>query len=428
MKSLQSGLLLFIFPLLAAGEIQPPASYVPIFEKTLRENILDFWFPKTLDKKNGGYTLNHDASGESKGDAPKGIVTQSRQVWLFARAARAGYGNKREMLQAADHGYQFLRNKMWDARNGGFYWSVDAAGNDKRQPKKHLYGQSFGLYAVSEYARASGRMDVLSFAHEIFNVLEKRSHDKQFGGYREFFNEDWSIPSESEPSYMAGGSQTKLMNTHLHLMEAMTAYYLASKSPLARDRLIELVDIETNAVVRKGLVACTDQYQLNWTPKLEGKLAVVSYGHDLENVWLIADARAALGLPVAPFVDLFKELWTYSLKYGYDEKNGGFYNSGPFRQPANDRNKAWWVQAEVLVSALEMHLLTGEPLYYDVFEKTWQFLDKNQIDWENGEWHSTILPDGRARGDKAQIWKGGYHNGRAMVESVIRLKAISTKR
>jgi mannobiose 2-epimerase len=86
------------------------------------------------------------------------------------------------------------------------------------------------------------------------------------------------------------------------------------------------------------------------------------------------------------------------------------------------------VQAEALVSALEMYRLTGDRKYYDVFEKTWEFLDKHQIDWKNGEWHATVMPDGSTRGDKAQIWKGGYHNGRAMIDGIIRLRELSSLR
>lgn len=421
-------LLLVIAACLLHAESRKPQDYIPVFEKVLQENILNFWQTKTIDQKHGGYKLRIGPNGEDRGDGPKGIVTQSRQVWLFSRSARAGYGDRKQMLDAAEHGYRFLREKMWDARNGGFYWSVDATGNQKLQPKKHLYGNSFGLYAVSEYALATGRRDVLEFANEIFQVLEVHSHDRKFGGYREFFNEDWSAVSPTEDSYMGGAkADTKLMNTHLHLLEAMTTYYLASRSPIARERLIELVDIETNAVVRKGLVACTDQYEQDWTPRLEGKLSTVSYGHDLENVWLIAEARDALGLPVAPFTDLFRDLWAYSLKHGYDTQNGGFYNTGSFNQKASNQEKVWWVQAEALVSALLMYELTKDQKYYDVFEKTWAFTEKNLIDWKNGEWHSTMLPNGETRGDKAQIWKGGYHNGRAMIEAILRLKRISVQ-
>jgi mannobiose 2-epimerase len=343
-------------------------------------------------------------------------------VWLFARLARAGY-EREKMLDAAGHGYRFLTEKMWDARNGGFYWEVDAAGNRQIRPRKHLYGQAFGLYALSEYAMASGRRDVLDFAVRFFHLLEAKSHDKTYGGYLEFFNADWTPPPPGEPGYM-GDPALKLMNTHLHLLEAMTTFYRASKLPLARERLLELIQIESNAVVRKGLVACTDKYDRDWKPRLEGNYARVSYGHDLENIWLLADAAEAAGVPVWPMLDLFRDLFGYSLRYGYDEQNGGFYDGGAFRAPADQRNKTWWVQAEALVSALYMHRLTKDSKYLAVFEKTWDFVEKHQIDWEHGEWWSTVTPAGEKRGDKAQIWKAGYHNGRAMLECLELLRRL----
>ena len=101
-----------------------------------------------------------------------------------------------------------------------------------------------------------------------------------------------------------------------------------------------------------------------------------------------------------------------------------FYDSGAFNKPADQRSKTWWVEAEAIVSALYMYRLTGDAKYLAVFEKTYDFIDKYQTDWENGEWHATITPEGKALGDKAQIWKAGYHNGRAMIECLEILKAM----
>jgi hypothetical protein len=42
----------------------------------------------------------------------------------------------------------------------------------------------------------------------------------------------------------------------------------------------------------------------------------------------------------------------------------------------------------------------------------------------NKDWHATITPEGAAQGDKAQIWKAGYHNGRAMIECLALLKQM----
>jgi mannose/cellobiose epimerase-like protein (N-acyl-D-glucosamine 2-epimerase family) len=104
---------------------------------------------------------------------------------------------------------------------------------------------------------------------------------------------------------MGPRSDSKLMNTHLHLLEAMTTFYQASKLPPARERLRELIDIQTNAVVRKTIGACTDQYERDWTPRLDSRTARVSYGHDIENIWLLMDACDAIGVSVR----LLAEIW-----------------------------------------------------------------------------------------------------------------------
>ena len=427
-----AGLLLALGVILIASADAPAqdltslAGYVPRLEKNLKENIMPFWLGKSLDTKNGGYIINFGPRGEPMGEGTKMIVTQARQLWLFSRLARAGYGDK-TCLDAADLGYRFLKDKMWDAKNGGFYWEVDAAGTRHINPQKHLYGQSFALYALSEYYLASKKKEVLDLAVRLFDLLEKKSHDQAHGGYIEYFNEDWTAPPPNVNSPMGLQPQLKLMNTHLHLLEAMTTFYRASRLPLGRERLLELIAIETDTVVRKGLGACTDQYDRDWKPRLDGERARVSYGHDIENVWLLVDACQAAEISCYPHLDLFRSLWAYTLKYGFDEDKGGIFNWGAFNQPASNRGKSWWAQAEAIVSALYMYQLTNDPLYRSIFEKTYNFIEKYFVDWQNGEWHENLLPNGQPSGRKAHQWKAGYHNGRSMIECLQILKEATGK-
>ncbi|HEU4387281.1 MAG TPA: AGE family epimerase/isomerase [Blastocatellia bacterium] len=424
LSSFLAGVILVTATAGAQDKRTPAKTHIPRLERILNENILPFWFSKSLDRANGGYTINFGPKGEPKGPGTKMIVTQSRMLWLFSRMARAGIQTK-EALDAADLGYRFLTEKMWDRKNGGFYWEVDAAGTTKLSPKKHMYGQAFGLYAVSEYCRATGKKEALDFATGIFNLIESKSHDGTYGGYNESFNEDWSAVPAGDDNYMGGGlAGLKLMNTHLHLLEAVATFYRASRLPLARERLLELISIETNAVVRKSLGACTDKYERDWTPRLDRDYARVSYGHDIENVWLVIDACEAAGISNYPLLDLYRTLWDYSLKYGYDSAAGGFFSGGAFDRPADDRTKVWWVEAEALESALYMYRLTKETKYLSIFEQTLGFIEKHQVDWENGEWHRDILSDGTRRGDKADAWKAGYHDGRSMIECIEILKGL----
>ncbi len=194
----------------------------------------------------------------------------------------------------------------------------------------------------------------------------------------------------------------------MHLLEALTSYYTVTRDAVARERLIELINIQSNSVVRKMIGACTDKFTQSWNPVRSPSYDRISYGHDLENIWLLYEACEAAGINNGPFVDLYNTLFQYSLQYGYDTKNGGFYDSGGFRSHADRRAKVWWVQSEALVSALTMYRLTGEEVYLNCFLKTLDWIEKKQVDWKNGDWHSQIGEDGKPAGDKAGSWKSPY--------------------
>ena len=389
-------------------------------ERLLLKNILPFWHPQVIDREDGGYRLNHDPKGQWKGTSNKAIVTQARTLWFYSRLMRTPYA-KPEYLEAARHGFRFLRDRMWDAQHGGFYWEVDTAGGKATVPVKHLYGEAFGLYAVSEYARVSGDPEAAALARELFQLLERKAHDPDYGGYLECFQRDWSPAAPETPKVMGHPSATdKLMNTHLHLMEAVTTYYDLTREPLARERLLELIAIQTSAVVRKSVGACTDKHRRDWTPLTGAAYDIVSYGHDVENVWLILDACRAAGVSTGPYRDLCQTLFRYSQRYGFDHENGGFFDAGPFGAAATRRDKVWWVQAEGLVGALYMIQMTNDAsdrgAYQALYHKTLDWIVKRQADWETGDWHEVIRADGTVGGRKAHAWKGPYHNGRAMLQ------------
>jgi len=384
-------------------------------EQMLLENIVPFWYPQVIDRDDGGYRLNHDQEGRWLGPANKTLVTQSRTVWFFSELCNAGYGTE-EHLEAARHGFAFLRDRMWDHEFGGFFWEVDAQGKIATRPHKHLYSQGFALYALAAYIQATGDTSAVRLAREFFRLLEFHAHDGEYGGYREFFRRDWGPVPENIDPYMGGdGPKIKLMNTHLHLMEPFTTYYLVSRDPVVRERLVELIFVQSNAVVRKEVGGCTDKYERDWTPLRDPQYERISYGHDIENVWLLVEACSAAGIANGPLLDLYRTLMDYSLRYGFDHEEGGFYDTGPFGEPADQRDKIWWVQAEGLVASLYMYYLTREERYFTAFAKTLDWISEHQVDWERGDWHAWIA-DGEAGGSKAGAWKSPYHNGRAMLQ------------
>ncbi|WP_423746844.1 AGE family epimerase/isomerase (plasmid) [Haladaptatus sp. SPP-AMP-3] len=412
-------------------------AYLPELRRILTDTVLDFWYPRCLDREHGGYVLGYDREGEFNGNDHKMIVSQARMVWLSARLDREGYGDG-EFRDAADLGYEFLRDEMWDDEHGGFYWEVERDGTTTK-PDKHLYGQSFGLYALSEYHRSTGCEEARELAVELFELLESEAKDERNGGYVEYFERDWT-PIETGQTYLetiepdwspkeSGDTvldpTLKLMNTHLHLLEGFTTFHEAIGTDRSAARLHELLHILTSTVVRHDVTACTDKYDPDWSPRLDDEeFRIASYGHDLETVWLTMEACDAVSMPESLFTDLYEELFDYSLEHGYDDQHGGFYFYGPLGEGATNRIKAWWVQAECLTSALKMYRHTGSERYRSAFENTFEFITDHQIDWDDGEWFSGIDEDLQPVGRKGAEYKAAYHNGRALLECIAELESL----
>jgi mannobiose 2-epimerase len=383
-------------------------------EKLLTNNIVPFWQEQTLDRADGGYRLNHDVHGRWRGPAYKDVITQSRTVWFFSRLAMSPYGAG-EHLAAARHGYAFLRDRMWDPDYGGFYWEVDSPGKTATRPAKHVCAQAFALYALCEYARASHDLSALNLARHLFELIEEHAHDSLYGGYKEYFTREWTFTAKDLTGYTVASPDMKLMSTHLHYMEALTWLFHATRDRFIGKRLLELIQVQISSLTHKVYGTGTNHYTAGWTP-IEGREnRRVSFGHLLKTIWMVMESCVVAGAAHEPLAGFYRQAFEQALRYGFDSKRGGFYDEGPFGKNADRREKVWYVQAEGLLCALYVYLLFRDEKQWRCFSTSLDWIMNYQADWQNGDWHWQIEPDGKPSGDKARSWKGPYHNGRAVM-------------
>jgi mannobiose 2-epimerase len=388
----------------------------------LKTNLVDFYLPACVDTLHGGY-LESLRDGKFAPTGEKFLTLQSRQLWFFSTLAGAGLEDK-AAVAAAKAGFDFLEDRMRDRRRGGYFAKVSDAGQPSDR-RKHVYLNAFALYGLVAYHVASGDAKALTAAQDLFRILDQKAYDRQNGGYVEFFSEDWRpITDPKEPCYV-GTSGTKTYNTHLHVLEALAALYRTWPDPLVRQRLAELLVINANTVRHPDFNCNIDGWRPDWRMvETPGNLRA-SYGHDIECAWLTLDAARALGLSPRLLRVWAEALCGYSLKFGFDRTHGGFYYTGPLGRPADDTKKEWWVQAEALVSMLEMYKLTGKPEYYDAFRQTFAFVEKHQIAPE-GSWWATRTADGSPKSNqRSSPWQGAYHNGRALLRCAELLEELA---
>ncbi len=411
----------------AASGNEPPKREVLLQQAArcrhiLKTSLVDFYLPACVDNDSGGY-LESLRDGKFAATGDKFLTLQARQLWFFSTLAREGIEAK-AALAAARSGFDFVERHMRDRQHGGYFSKVSDAGRatDRR---KHVYLNAFALYGLVAYHQAARAPQALAAAQDLFRVLEEKAHDAKHGGYVEFFYEDWRpISDPREPRYV-GAIGTKTYNTHLHVLEALAELYRAWPDPLVRQRLAEMIVVNTHTVRHPDFPCNIDGWQRNWRMVEAAANQRASYGHDVECAWLTLDAARAMGLSSDLLRRWAQEICGYSLRYGFDKEYGGFFYTGPLGRPADDTKKEWWVQAEALVSMLEMYRLTRKPEYFDAFSRTLDFVEKHQVARE-GSWWATRAADGSPRGDqRSSMWQGAYHNGRAMLHCAKLLEELA---
>jgi mannobiose 2-epimerase len=401
-------------------------------ETSLQNDDLKKFFPATVDPQ-GGFFENFSEDwthNTSRGDTTRSAVYQSRLTWLAAQAAMRYPTQADTYLNDARHGAQFLTEKQWDNVGGGFWWSVDV-GNNSRTSDKHIYGNAFAIYALAAAYQATHDPADLDAAKKGFSWMETHAHDSVNGGYFEQIRADGSHVDVGAPGVRRDvlGAQPgqKTMNSHIHILEALTGLLQVWPNALLKQRTEEVYQIcLTKIYADPGYLHL--YFSPDWTPAINRD----SYGHDIESAFLFTEAAAALGKPDDPAAwDTARKIVDHCLKVGFDPQNGCLNSEGSIDGSGTpDRSRVWWVQAEALNALLLMHERYGknDPRYWDAFVKEWNFIKAYQIDPKNGGWYNTLNADNtpqRSKLAKTDAWTEGYHQGRSMLNVTARLKRLA---
>ena len=402
--------------------IAPANSATDFFESAralkarLSGQVMPYWFDTAQDKEHGGYVLADDLKGRGVAKE-KQIVSQARMIWGFSHAHRKGFSDdRRNYLKAAEQGRRFLLEHFLDRENGGYFWTTDLSGkvlNDR----KILYGEAFVIYAFVEYYRASGDREALRQALDLYQALQRHAHDARHTGWFEHFTRDWKpiMSPDARIEVEVGG--LKSANAHLHLMEALTELYEATRDLAVKQSLEEALKINATWFYPRDAGKSCFHRQPDWAPVTDPKSAGLSYGHNVEFAWLMIRAEQVLGR--IPSWDHFEAHLQHALKYGYDHERGGLYSRGLDDQPATQTDKVWWVPAEML-AALTVEI-GHSPTATSVaaLEKLLRFISKYQADPADGIWLDTVDAEGQPKATgKAHNWKANYHDVRAMVKFI----------
>ena len=397
----------------------------------LRDRMLPYWYNTTVNSR-AGYqvydpgdrswraqfrSMINGRNDRSQNESMRGLVSQSRLLWVFSHAHLLGYSTpQHDYLKRAAHGYSYLIETMLDREYGGFYWKADV-NRGVIEPLKILYGQSMAIYALVEYHRASRLPEPLEYSCSVFETVQQRFHDEVHGGWIEHCDRDFT-PLTCTGERLPGVPDIvgfKSGDAHLHLMEALTELYLEVKDAAVRDSLVETIELLCTKFYPRDVSESCEHLLPDWKPLAGDEFSNLSHGHMVEFAWLLLHAQQALGTPRD--WDHFERLVRHSLSYGFDHERGGFFFRGKPNESACDTTKFWWVQAEGLSALTDAAAHSDE--FNEPLAKLVDWILNHQIRSDDGVWIAST--DAAARPlniKKAGEWKAAYHEVRAITKFV----------
>ncbi len=392
--------------------------------------IIPFW-RGLRDDVNGGWYGYMSYGLETDRDAVKGCILNSRITWFFANAylcckngliaagecEKHGY-TPEDILAEARHGYEFLKEHCLDRTNGGIYWSLHADGTPE-DTTKHTYNQAFCIYALSSYYEATGDVESLKTAFELFKLIEEKCKDEV--GYLEAFTVDFK-PESNEKLSENGVMAAKTMNTLLHVFEAYTQLYKVSKDERVGARLGWIMDTFADKIYNPE----RHRQEVFFDENYHSIIDLHSYGHDIETAWLMDHGVDVLGKESyrSKLSPITKDLTAQIYKIAFD----GHSLANECDKGVVNEHRIWWVQAESVIGFLNGYQRDQRHAeYLEAALRQWEFIKEYVIDKREGsEWFWEVDKNGKPYPDRPIVepWKCPYHNGRMCMEIMRRAEEL----
>ncbi|PTY05940.1 N-acyl-D-glucosamine 2-epimerase [Opitutaceae bacterium EW11] len=393
-------------------------AYLARIEAELRQNILPFWIHHTVDRERGGFYGEISNDLKVSRDAERGALLTTRILWTYSSAYL--HYPEAPLLEMARWAYDDLMKRFWDLQNGGFYWSASAEGKPLRT-RKQIYGQAFGIYALTEYFRAAKDRTALDRAIEVCRAIEKNCRDPKHGGYFEAYTKAWVLEEDVRLSAV-DLNEPKSQNTHLHVMEAYTNLLRVWPDAGLRRAQKELVELMLEKILDARTYHLGLFFDEAWRPRTDR----VSFGHDIEAAWLLTEAADVVGDSdlQARVRKVAVEIARVTLAEAIDSDGGLLYEADS--KGLTQTYKEWWPQAEAAVGFLNAYQISRDEKYLETSLRLWDFIEAHLVDRKHGEWIRSVDRSGKTASTdpKVSFWKCPYHNGRACLELIDRLKKL----
>ncbi|MDD4817363.1 MAG: AGE family epimerase/isomerase [Victivallaceae bacterium] len=382
------------------------------------EKSIEFWTaPRIVDRENGCYHVWFDRDGREMapetGSDGRSIINTLRVMYVHSMRL-AGQPDDRRTAAQLEHGLASLEPFRTPAGwLNWIHWDGSVITREMRG-KRWFHSEAdsistiYLLYIASDIFTRYRDGRFLALAQEAFALLERSAWDGESGGY---FN---TMDPETRTDFSKDAGQ------NMHMALALSRFCKISDDPSARRRLEWLLaklpmlvnahDIAWNRVDREWK---TPEFP-DWGPHSGADVPPrILAGHDVELVWYLEDAAAALNAAYPePLLRLGRKLTALTDDRGYFAT---WCSVEGVAEPP--KGMIWWSQFEAMICFSRLWKRTGDEAYLKLFWRIAKFTFAELMNPENGVFRGGVdFESGRLAPQGGWAWKGGLHTVRALTE------------
>lgn len=232
----------------------------------LCETALPFWQRVGMDA-NYSFIDRLDINGRPLLEHPRRCITQARQIFVFAIAAKNGWAEGAATI--VDRAFARMVETLFEHDcAGGWAFSCDRNGQIV-DGRRDLYSQAFALLACAQHAAITERSGALDLADRTIRFLDGTMASLT-GGYVE------CVPKSTEP---------RRQNPHMHLFEALLALHRVDPSRGYLKQAEKIYHLLEKRFLKENGTCLVEFFDDDWRPI--GRALTFEPGHHFEWVWLL---------------------------------------------------------------------------------------------------------------------------------------------
>ncbi len=262
-----------------------------------KQTALPFWGSVGVDEQRGGFHERLDLTGQPVLNAPKRLMVQGRQLYVYSHAAMLGWHDDGKRL--AERCVEYLLSSFYQADGKPGWVFALAPDGGIANPMRDGYGHAFVLLGLAWYYRLTRDAQVLTVIDNTIGFLDKGLASPK-GGYR-----------DAEPAPDA----IRRQNPHMHLLEAFLALYEATGRSEYRDHALQMFELFKTQFFRPATGTLCEYLTDELAPQPGPKGDIVEPGHHYEWVWLLRQLQRLAGQSVDSYT---AALYKHADAHGWD--------------------------------------------------------------------------------------------------------------